>query len=146
MSQSPWVRLQHLGEIAAGALTGHPQSGHLFVLSMMDNKVVELSRTGGLVATRDLSPAELVNPVGMAFAPSGDSTDDPANINLYIADSGQSATKGAGPGSGKIVELTLMARRLGADAAATIESLAAVTETGNLVNTIRTSQFSPPSP
>ena len=146
MSRSAWVRLQQLGEIAAGTLAIHPQSGHFFVLNMTQNKLVELSRTGALVATRDLSLAELVNPVGMAFAPSGDSTDDPANINLYIADSGQSATKGARPGSGKIVELTLKESRLGADAAATIESLAAVAETGNLVNTIRTSQFSPPSP
>ena len=146
MSRSPWVRLQQLGEIAPGALAVHPQSGHFFVLSMRENKLVELSRTGMVVAVRDLSAAELVNPVGMAFAPSGDSTDDPANINLYIADSGQSATKGARQASGKIVELTLKELTAAGVAAATLESLAAVAETGTLVNTIQAWQFNPPAP
>ena len=142
MGGSPWLRLQHLGQIAPGMLAIHPQSGHFFVLSLAENKLFELNRTGTLVSERDLSPAELVNPVGVAFAPSGDSTDDPANIDLYIADSGRSATKGARQGPGKIVELTLTAPVL----APLMESLAVINEPGNLVNTIHTSQFSPPSP
>jgi len=142
--RSSWLRLQHLGVIAAGTLAIHPQSGHFFVLNLAENKLLELNRAGTLMAARDLSPAELVNPLGMAFAPSGDSTDDPANIDLYIADSGQSATPGARQGPGKIVELELV--RTVSAPAPLMESLAAVNETGNLVNTIQAWQFNPPAP
>jgi hypothetical protein len=68
----------------------------------------------------------------MLFAPSGDPTDDPSIMNLFIADSGASG------GDGQIVEVSL-----------TEPVLQALPESSTgavLVNTIHTSAWNPPSP
>jgi hypothetical protein len=90
----------------------------------------------------------------MVFAPSGDSTDDPTIINLYIADSGSQAAGSLLGGSrldgaSDAVEATNVTQSSGqivefsfaepvAPAASTFQSY--------LIQTIDTSQFSPPSP
>ncbi|MEW5958501.1 MAG: Ig-like domain-containing protein, partial [Chloroflexota bacterium] len=48
----------------------------------------ELTQTGQVVATRDLSQFNLRDPQGLVFAPSGDLTDSPAEISLYLTDGG----------------------------------------------------------
>ncbi|HLE37045.1 MAG TPA: putative Ig domain-containing protein, partial [Candidatus Acidoferrales bacterium] len=140
-SRSPWIHLGSLGEVTPGALAINPQNGHLFVLGLAEKKLFELSETGAIVAVRDLSSVGLADPRGMVFAPSGDRTDDPATMNLYIADSGLNAKGSGQQGSGKIVELTLKAPVLAVETLA-----AATTETGNLVNTILAWKFIPPAP
>ena len=50
----------------------------------------ELTETGELVATHDLSDVELGTTQGMIVAPSGDQTDDPSETSIYVADSGGS--------------------------------------------------------
>lgn len=70
-------------------------NGNLYVLSPAGQTLYELSPTGRVIATRDLTTFGLKDPQGMVFAPSGDLTDDPSQMSLYIADSG-----------GQIVELS----------------------------------------
>jgi len=105
-----------------------PSTGHLHLGSAQE--LVELTTAGEMVTTRDLSGLELAKPEGMAFAPSGDLTDDPAQLSVYVADSGSAQS------SGQIVELSLAA----------LPAAAAVDFTASLVNTIDTAAFSPPSP
>ena len=68
-------------------------SHHLFLHG--GSSLYELTATGDLVSTRDLSGLELSNPEGMVFAPSGDQTDAPAAQGLFVADAG-AASGGAG--------------------------------------------------
>jgi len=97
-------------------------TGHLYVIEPGEQRLYELSGEGQVVETRDLSGTGLVDPQGMVFAPSGDQTDDPGQMNLYVADRGvvtSVAPKGnlkrvASPvtgtqSAGQIVELSLLA-------------------------------------
>ena len=87
-----------------------PSSGNLYVLGSAEQTLYEYSPSGQLISTRDLSQQGLTNPQGMVFAPSGDSTDDPDNLNLYIADSGSGSEQDLA--SSHIVELSLQAPEL----------------------------------
>ncbi|HEU5264265.1 MAG TPA: hypothetical protein VFU34_06480, partial [Gaiellaceae bacterium] len=102
-------------------------SGHLHVGSA--SGLVEITSSGNIAATRDVSRLGLVAPAGMAFAPSGDSTDDPAATSLYVADAGGAQS------SGQIVELSLAAS----------EAAAASDFSSGLVNTVNMGGLSPPS-
>src|SRR5690606_21517558 len=79
--------------------------------------IYELTQRGEIVAIRELADVTLRNPQGMVFAPSGDLTDDPSLLNLYIADSGLTSSRSVLPDSlevrdvaasypGHIVEIT----------------------------------------
>jgi hypothetical protein len=151
-------------------LAFNPTNGHLYVLSPAKHALYELTETGQLVATYDLTATELTDPQGMVFAPSGDPTDDAAIMGLYIADSGRGAGRGRGHVGGQIIELSLTepvlalvpSKRRGAaplsewqssQAMLTVQS-AAVSAAGSppsveaaaLVHTIDTSRWSPASP
>jgi len=65
-----------------------PTDGHLHVLDPAAQALYELSETGQILASHDLSEFDFRNPQGMTFGPSGDTTDDPSEMSLYIADSG----------------------------------------------------------
>ncbi len=132
-----WVDLSHLGRAQLRGLAFNPSDGHLYVLGLVDHQLYELTETGQLVSSRDLSSLQLRDPQGMVFAPSGDPTDDLAIMNLYIADSGLPGGQDQGTG-GQIVEVSLTAPLLTA--------LSASNVTAALVQTIHTSQWSPPSP
>ncbi len=88
------VDLRPAGLVDVRGLALDPTTGHLHLFSPAGQALVELTQNGQPVATRDLSGLELGNPQGMVFAPSGDLTDDPLRMNLYLADSGL----GIGPG------------------------------------------------
>jgi hypothetical protein len=128
------------GELAdARGLAFNPADGHLYVLAPGKQALYELAETGEVVAARDLADSDdfrLIDPTGMVFAPSGDSTDDPSNQSLYIADSrvGDSARR-----PGQIIELSLV------EATATADGVDA-TIVPTLVRTIFTSQWSSPAP
>ncbi|MEJ2737063.1 MAG: SdiA-regulated domain-containing protein, partial [Anaerolineae bacterium] len=135
------VRQVDLDETGLRDLRGlafDPTTGHLFVLAPVEQMLYELSLTGEVVASRDLSPFVLQNPQGMVFAPSGDSTDDPSKMSLYIADSGLNAGlegQTTSQSSGEIVELSFD------EIEPQAETIAAT-----LVQVIDTSLFDPPSP
>jgi hypothetical protein len=109
-------------------LAHDPSTGHLHLRS--GQTLHELTTAGETVASRDLSGLELANPEAMAFAPSGDLTDDPNQLSVYVADSGTAQS------TGQIVELSL----------APLAAIAAIDFTASLVHTIDTAAFSPPSP
>ncbi len=90
----------------------------------------------------------IANPAGLAFSPVANAliVDDPAVMNLYIADSGQpsstqkpgSARVSSGPGLGDVTELSLTQPA--------VQDLSALIVQASLVRTVLTSQWSPPSP
>ncbi len=125
--------------VDARGLAFNPADGHLYLLSPAKQALYELTQTGQVVAVRDLSDSDdfkLIDPQGMVFAPSGDSTDDPANQSLYIADSrlGDQWQR-----QGQVIELSLT-EPLQTDLST------ATTIVPTLVRTTFTSQWSSPSP
>ncbi|MGH3064810.1 MAG: cadherin domain-containing protein [Gaiellaceae bacterium] len=104
-----------------------PQTGHVHLRG--GQRLYELTSAGETVATHDLSTLGLATPEGMTFAPSGDRTDDPAVLSLYVADSGT----GASPG--QIVELSL----------ASLVATPPINFTSALVNTVNMGALVPPS-
>ncbi|MGB5212404.1 MAG: hypothetical protein WBN88_02000, partial [Anderseniella sp.] len=74
------VDLQPTGLIDVRGLALDPATGNLHVVNPAEQKLYELTQTGKIVTTRDLSEFELGDPQGMVFAPSGDQTDDPLQM------------------------------------------------------------------
>ena len=107
-----------------------PSSGHLHVHAQ-GGKLYELTTGGETVAVRDLSGITLGTPQAMVFAPSGDLTDAPDELSIYVADSG-----GSRQALGQIVELSLTAAV--APAASSFSS--------SLVHTVDTAAWDKPSP
>jgi uncharacterized protein YjiK len=118
-------RLQGIAFNASDAL--------LYVVDPAEQRLYGLDGAGEVEAAIDLRSLELVDPRAIVFAPTPDKTDAPAATDLFIADSGDSASLG------RVVEASV--------APATVSALAApTTVAGSLVRTIHTSQFNPPSP
>ncbi len=82
------IDLKPSGLVNPGGIAFDPTTGHLHVRDRTDQKLYELRQGGQVVATRDLVPFGLENPGAMVFAPSSDQTDDPAQMDLFLADSG----------------------------------------------------------
>jgi hypothetical protein len=133
------VNLRSLEVTGVHGLAFNPANGHLYLLSPAQQALYEITIDGELVATRNLAEtgATLIDPQAMVFAPSGDQTDDPTQLSLYIADSRLGDTWQR---QGHVVELSLSEPLL-VDLSAT-----ATTITPTLVHTILTSQWSSPSP
>lgn len=119
------------GGTALRGIAFNPADRHLFAMDPRAKRLYEFSETGDLLTTRDLSGLGLRDPQAMVFAPSGDNTDDPAALSLYIADSGVNL-----PGGG-VLEVSMIEPQL-----ADFELLA----TGSLVRTLDLSRWSPPAP
>jgi uncharacterized protein YjiK len=136
------ILLNSLQGSQLGGIAFNPSDGHLYLMSPTEQKLYEVNQNGDVLTTRDLSPFELKNAQNMVFAPSGDQTDDPAIMSLYIADSGPSSIQGPAlspsQGVGDIAELSLAPPEQ-----VTITALAA---SFNLIQSIPTSLWSPPSP
>jgi sugar lactone lactonase YvrE len=96
-------------DLASSGITGprgialDPTTGNLHIQAPESKKLYELSQSGAVLAVRDLEVFNLQNPQGMVFAPSGDQTDDPTQMSLYIADGATTQS------TGQIVELSLVA-------------------------------------
>jgi len=71
----------------------NPVNKHLYIGGPDTQVVYEVTEQGTLVTVYDLSKFNLKNPGSMLFAPSGDITDDPATMNLYILDLGSTSLK-----------------------------------------------------
>jgi hypothetical protein len=124
------ISLSTLGKTKLRGVAYNASDGLLYVLSAGKDRLYGMDRFGGLRKSYRLASTPLVNPVAMTFAPSADTTDDPAKLNLYIADAGNGST------SGGVTEVTL----------AQIAEVDVPTVTANLVRTIDTSKFAPGSP
>jgi hypothetical protein len=142
------VDLRQAGLVDPRGLAFNPTNGHVYLLSPVQQELYELTETGQVVGTLDLSPFEFVDPQGLVFASSGDLTDDPSIINLYIADTGLSAglsraaacpeVNKAGQELGRVIELSLT---LPVPIISAVDTVQATLE-----RTTDTSQSSPPSP
>jgi uncharacterized protein YjiK len=139
------INLKHIGVTDAQGLSLNPTNGHLYFLSPSQQKAYEISTSGQVVTVFDLAPFSLTDPQSLVVASSGDRTDEPTIMSLYILD--KVAVHGAesdnfgqieGTTEGQIVEL-LMAEQVQ-------RSLLVATDPATLVKLTHTSQFSPPSP
>jgi uncharacterized repeat protein (TIGR01451 family) len=126
------VDLRSTGLVDPSGLAFDPTSGHLHVVDRADQNLYELSQSGQVLAVRDLSTFKIGDPQGMVFAPTGDLTDDPGQMSLYLADSGLVDRRS----SGQILELSFVEPA----------SAAASTYESTLIQTIEAWQWSPPNP
>lgn len=113
-------------------LTGlayNPEFSLLYLYSKYEKKIIAVNQNGQLKKTLDISTLELENLQGMVFAHSTDPTDDPDQMNLFLADEGSRS---------RVIELSLTE----------IGSLEFLTETisTSVVRVVDTSAWSPPSP
>ena len=123
------VDLKSIGAKHLRGLAFNPNTGNLFTIDPDTKTLYEITQQGDLVSTRDMSSFdnEIQNPAGMVFAPSGDTTDDPSTLNLYVADTGTNT----------IAEISL-----------TPVALAALPPASpiSVVNTIQANNWNPPAP
>lgn len=148
------VDLQPTGLVDPRGLAFDPTSGHLHVVNPAEQTLVELTQTGQVVATRDLSEFDLGDPQGMTFAPSGDLTDDPPQMSLYLADRGRDAGgPGQGAGSSQAGQMETQASAVTQRPGQIVElsfveapAAAASSFTSALVRTTDLAAISPPSP
>lgn len=131
------IELGGLGLADLAGLALHPGSGHLYTFSAARQQIYELTQAGALVASYRLPAADLrlSDTRALVFGASGDQTDDPAAVSLYIADSRPADQRGR---ADQIAELDLTPPEPLALAATTVQP--------TLVQIIDTSQWSPPSP
>jgi ribosomal protein L35AE/L33A len=143
------IPLNSLRGVELRGIAFNPNDGHLYVVNPAEQILFEISQTGDVLTTRDLSKFELGDIQSIVFAPSGDQTDDPAVMNLYIVDSNlNSPTPGSRKASNSIMSLadgTGDIAELSLAEPATLD-LSAITAPGTLIQTILTSDWSPPSP
>ncbi len=130
------IDLTDAGLRAARGLAFDPSRRRLQVLDPASRTLYELTEAGEVVRARDLSEFALSDPQGMTFAPSSDNTDEPSELNLFIADGGPAGMGAGKRGDGRVVELAL---------AVPTTALPAV-ELGSLIQTVETWRFSPSSP
>jgi hypothetical protein len=108
----------------------NPSDELLYILDPERDQVDALDLEGSVRGSFSLASTELSHPAAMTFAPSTDPTDDPDNLNLYVADAGDDTTLGG------VTELSLAA----------VTALAAPVDTATLVRTIQTSLWKPGAP
>jgi uncharacterized protein YjiK len=132
------IDLSSSGLGAVRGLAFEPGTGNLHVMVPAELKLYEVTLSGEVVAERDLTEFGVEDPRGIVFAPSGDQTDDPAQVNLFLADSGQNDDQvtAESQGTGQILELSLIQP----------VAAAAATFTSTIVKTTDMSKLSPPSP
>jgi uncharacterized protein YjiK len=129
------IDLAALRGVQLRGLAINAAAGRLYVFGEHSRALYEISMAGQVIATYDLAPYGVVDLRGMVFAPSGDPTDEPATLNLYIADGGGGGPLDSSQMSGRIIELALRA-----------PPPVTASETAPLVRTLDTSLWSPPSP
>jgi Bacterial Ig domain len=129
-ASSERVSLQGLGASRLQGLALNPEDGLLYVAKPKDNLLYGLDGSGSVQKVYRLGGLALRDLQAIVFAPSADPTDDPATQHLYIADAGGPSTMG------RVVEATLSATAI------TAAALVIATH----IQTIDTSQYTPPSP
>ena len=151
--RNPTVSTIPLTSLQGEALHGiafNPTDGRLYVMAPVEQKLYTLTVEGQILSSRDFTSFELGAVQNMVFAPSSDQTDDPSVMNLYIAYSDQ-PDNGAGKkidtgftiqaveqGSGDIAEVSLTQPD--------VLDLSDISTSATHIQTVLTSQFSPPSP
>ncbi len=78
------INLGDLYEFELRGIAFDPLTRNLFVLDPQNLRLYEVTGAGVVVSNRNVSDMGLRNPQAMAFAPSGDLTDDPSIMSLYV--------------------------------------------------------------
>ena len=136
------VDLQQTGLVDPHGLALEPATGHLHLLHPAQQTLYELTQSGQVVTTRRLAEFTAGALFGMVFAPSGDLTDDPSQMHLYLAHRPpRSGPNAAAKHSthlppGEIVELSF---------AEPVAASAVMTFQADLVRTVELSALTPPS-
>lgn len=78
----------------------NPQNGHLYLFVPVTEEIIEVTRTGKLVARREVPSLDTTDLQGVMFSPSSDGTDDPLIFNLFVVS--------VGSANGELLEWTLM--------------------------------------
>ncbi len=86
------IDLHEVGQSNLRGIAYNPVNKHFYVLSPASKKLFEVTEDGTVESVIDVSSYNLRNPQSMVFAPSGDPTDDPSIMHLYISDSGQASS------------------------------------------------------
>ena len=111
-------------------LTSHPQRPELFTLDVTAQEMLALDEDGNVLIAYAADQVDLIDVQDIAFAPSGDPTDDPSVHRLFIADAGE-------PGAdGMVLETTLEQYGLAANHV--------IPESA--IRVVATSSYNPPSP
>ncbi len=137
LSEIARINLEHTGVTDAQGLTLNHTNDHLYFLSPSQLKAYEITKTGQIVNVFDLASFNLTLPQSVVVAPSGDRTDDPTIMSLYIVDTAKVNDEAGQTSIGQIVELSM--------AEPGQKSLMVPTDLVTLVNTTDTSLFGPPN-
>jgi hypothetical protein len=119
------INLRALGYTDLRGIAYNPSDGNLYLLDAARQQVYEITQAGAKVSFFDLRSLQLSNPGSILFAPSGDTTDDPAEQSLFILEGTPATASSVSPQkssgikfaapllqtstSGQIVELALVA-------------------------------------
>jgi hypothetical protein len=111
-------------------LAHNPRDGLLYTLDVAADELLAFDADGTLHETYDTSDLDLLDPQELTFAPTSSTADDPAELNLFIADAGDEELFGG------VTEVTLQQ----------VTTAAVEHVTATLVQTIDTSKWVPASP
>jgi hypothetical protein len=81
-----------------------PATGHLLIVSALDDFIAETTMRGTLVATYDMSATKMRYPAGITLAPA---SGDPAATHVYVADRGLDNDEHPNENDGRIFEFDL---------------------------------------
>ena len=85
-------------------ITYDAATGHVFLVSTLDDVIVEATIGGARVATYDVSSANVKNPAGIAIAPASDGS---GARHAYVVDRGRDDSSSPGENDGRLFEFAL---------------------------------------
>jgi hypothetical protein len=85
-------------------ITINPFTGNLYIVGRPVDTLAELTNSGDLVQTIDISAANAVKPAGLVYAPS---SQNPSEWNIYIAARGVDNNSDPNENDGEVYELTM---------------------------------------
>jgi hypothetical protein len=110
------------GQTNPEGIAFNSDSGNLYIVGMPRNTLFEVTTAGTLVQRIDISAAGAMNPAGLAYAPS---SQNPGEMNIYIAARGADNNMDPNENDGKVYELTLPSTN---DPAVAVEDSASTAE------------------
>jgi hypothetical protein len=93
-----------LGLTDPEGITYDAATGHLFLVSTLEDLIVEATTRGARVATYDISSAKVKNPGGIAIAPASNGSGVP---HAYVIDRGTDSSSSPGENDGRLFEFAL---------------------------------------
>ena len=92
------------GQTDPEGIAFNSDTGNLYIVGRPRNTLFEVTTAGTLVQRIDISAADITNPAGLAYAPS---SQNPSEMNIYIAARGVDNNTDPNENDGKVYEFTL---------------------------------------